>query len=129
MLILFLSSSLQVNSTEENGTENPGEAEPRATDLDNPGENGTNPSTTLESELERLKENLALCLENVRSISELRNGSEQSKDEEELVQDCKETLNQISTLAPELFPQPEPAEPEMTTVTSMYGKVYKVRKS
>lgn len=65
----------------------------------------------------------------MRSISELRNGSEQSKGEEELVQDCKETLNKISTLAPDLFPQPEPAEPEMTTVTSMYGKVYKVRKS
>ncbi|XP_023344350.1 uncharacterized protein LOC111713657 isoform X2 [Eurytemora carolleeae] len=95
-----------VDSTQENGTENSGEAEPRTTDLDNPGEN-----------------------ENVRSISELRNGSEQSTGEEELVQDCKETLNKISTLAPELFPQSKPAEPEMTTVTSMYGKVYKVRKS
>ena len=94
-----------------------------------PEENSIHPSTTLECELERLKVNLALCLENVRSISELQNGTAPgfSSDQRELVEDCKETLTRISIISPEIYPDPKPEEPK--TVTSMYGKVYNIRKS
>merc|ERR1719193_2010728 len=114
---------------------------------EDPVENGidqpaTNSSEQLAAAVSSLLDNLNKCVENVKSIQQLQQKAQlepavedgqvvandvSSTADADWMEKCGQIVAQIHQLEPALFTGVKPDEPK--TVTSMYGKVYKLKNS
>jgi len=80
----------------------------------------------LKAEAAKLLESLSKATEALKVVQELKKSADNNNEVGETLNKCKEQLTEMYNICPDIFPQLKPEPPK--TVTSMYGKVYNLKR-